>query len=125
MQHPATSNRPIHPSLLNPPPPLMLTVACSGTSPASTMSVLTTIRTKTHQSLRQALAMKHISESVASTTHYGTSVTENLEIPDVNGGDIMPPLSPCVNAEFTRVSVGIPTLKSSRTITKNYENHEN
>ena len=35
----------------------------------------------------------------------------------VNGGDIMPPLSPCVNADFARVSVGIPKSKPSRAIT--------
>ena len=43
---------------------------------------------------------------------------ENLEIPMVNGGDIMPPLSPCVDDEFDRVSVGIPKSKPSRVITK-------
>ena len=44
----------------------------------------------------------------------------------VNGGDIMPPLSPCINADFARVSVGIPKSKPSRAITKinelTYEN---
>ena len=36
----------------------------------------------------------------------------------VNGGDMMPPLSTCVDANFTRVSVGIPKSKPSRAITK-------
>ena len=44
----------------------------------------------------------------------------------VNGGDMMPPLSPCVNAEFSQVSVGIPKSKHSRAIPKinklTYEN---
>ena len=44
----------------------------------------------------------------------------------VNGGDMMPPLSPCVDADFSRVSVGIPKSKPSRAITKinelTYEN---
>ena len=39
---------------------------------------------------------------------------------------MMPPLSPCVDADFARVSVGIPTSKPSRAITKinelTYEN---
>ena len=36
----------------------------------------------------------------------------------VNGGDMMPPLSPCVNADFDRVSVGIPKSKPSHAIKK-------
>ena len=52
--------------------------------------------------------MNPIDESVASTAHYGPSVTENWEITDVNGGDMITPLSPCVDADFDRVSVGIP-----------------
>ena len=44
----------------------------------------------------------------------------------VNGGDMMPPLSPCVDADFSRVSVEIPKSKPSRAITKinklTYEN---
>ena len=36
----------------------------------------------------------------------------------INGGDMMPPLSPCIDADFSRVSVGIPKSKHSRTITK-------
>ena len=31
---------------------------------------------------------------------------------------MMPPLSPCVDAEFAQVSVGIPKSKPSRAITK-------
>ena len=96
----------------------MCTVVCSDTSPNSTMRVLTTPRIKTHISPRRALAMKPIDKSVASTAHYGPSVMDNLEIPDINGGDIMPPLSLCVDADFSRVSVGIPTSKPSHQITK-------
>ena len=51
---------------------------------------------------------------------------ENSEIPMVNGGDMMPPLSLCVDAAFARVSVGVPMSKPSRAITKinelTYEN---
>ena len=51
---------------------------------------------------------------------------ENSEIPIVNGGDMMPLLSLCVDADFARVSVGIPKSKLSRAITKinelTYEN---
>ena len=65
------------PVLNNNHTPPMLTVACSGTSPASTMSVLTTPRTKTRRSLRLGLAMRPIDESVASTAHYGLSVMDN------------------------------------------------
>ena len=61
---------------------------------------------------------KPIDASVASTAHYRPSVMENLEIPDANGGDTMPPLSPCFNADFAWVSVGIPKSKPSRVITK-------
>ena len=43
---------------------------------------------------------------------------ENLEIPMVNGGDMMPPLSPCVGADFAWVSVGIPKSKPFRAIIK-------
>ena len=43
---------------------------------------------------------------------------ENSEIPMVNGGDIMPPLSPCVNTDFDWVSVGITKSKPSHAITK-------
>ena len=43
---------------------------------------------------------------------------ENSEIPMFNGGDMMPQLSPCVDADFAWVSVGIPTSKPSRQITK-------
>ena len=62
--------------------------------------------------------MRTIDESVASTPHFGTSVMDNSDIPMVNGGDMMPPLSPCVNAESDRVSVGIPKSKPSRAIKK-------
>ena len=62
--------------------------------------------------------MRPIDESVALTAHYGPSVMENSEIPMVNGGDMMPPLSPCVNADFDRVSVGIPKSKPSHAIKK-------
>ena len=86
----------------------MLKVARRGTSPAITMSVLTTPRTKTRQSPRQALAVRPIDEYVLWNAHYGPSVMDNLEIPKVNGADIMPLLSPCVNADFDWVSVGIP-----------------
>ena len=44
----------------------------------------------------------------------------------VNGVNMMPSLSPCVDADFARVSVGIPKSKHSRVITKinklTYEN---
>ena len=44
----------------------------------------------------------------------------------VNGSDMMPTLSPCVDAEFSRISVGIPKSKPSCAITKinelTYEN---
>ena len=44
----------------------------------------------------------------------------------VNGVDMMPPLSLCVDADFAWVSVGIPKSKHSRAITKinklTYEN---
>ena len=43
---------------------------------------------------------------------------DNSEIPDANGGDMMPPLSPCVDADLARVSVGVPTSKPYRQITK-------
>ena len=43
---------------------------------------------------------------------------KNSETPDVNGGDIMPLLFPCVDAEFSRFSVGIPKSKPSRAIKK-------
>ena len=43
---------------------------------------------------------------------------ENSEIPMANGGDMMPPLSPCVDADFARVSVGISMSKPSCAITK-------
>ena len=47
----------------------------------------------------------------------------------VNGGDMMPPLSLCVDADFARVSVGIPKSKPSHAITKinelTYENGYN
>ena len=36
----------------------------------------------------------------------------------VNGGDTMPPLSPCVDVDFARVSVGITKSKPSCAITK-------
>ena len=51
---------------------------------------------------------------------------ENSEIPDANGGDMMPPLSLCVDTDFAQASVGIPKSKPSRAITKinelTYEN---
>ena len=51
---------------------------------------------------------------------------ENPELPMVNLGDMMPSLSPCVDADFSRVSVEIPKSKPSRAITKinelTYEN---
>ena len=44
----------------------------------------------------------------------------------VNGGDMMPQLSPCVGADFARVSVGIPKSKPSHAITKiNKSTYEN
>ena len=96
----------------------MLTVALSGTSPASTMSVLTTPRTKTCRSLRLALTMRPIDKSFAPNAHYRPSLMENSETPMVNGGDFIPPLSLCVDAGFNRVSVGIPKSKPSRSIIK-------
>ena len=62
--------------------------------------------------------MRPIDESVVSTAHYGPAVMENSEISMVNGGDMMPPLSPCVDADFDRVSVEISKSKPSRAITK-------
>ena len=62
--------------------------------------------------------MRPIDESVASTEHYGPSVVKKLEIPMVNGGDMMLPLSPCVDADFSRVSLGIPKSKYFHAITK-------
>ena len=51
---------------------------------------------------------------------------ENSEIPATNGGDMMSPLSTCVDADFSKVSVGISKSKPSRVITKinklTYEN---
>ena len=51
---------------------------------------------------------------------------ENSGIPIVNGGDMMPPLSPCVDTDFAQVSVGIPKSKPSCAIAKinklTYEN---
>ena len=55
------------PVLTNYPHPTMLTVACTGNSPSSSMSVLTTPRTKTRRSLRRDLAIGPIDDSVAST----------------------------------------------------------
>ena len=43
---------------------------------------------------------------------------DNSGIPMVNGGAMMPPLSPCVDADFDRISVGILKSKPSRAITK-------
>ena len=62
--------------------------------------------------------MRPIDEYVASTAHYGPSVMDNSEISMVNGGEMMPPLSPCLDAGFARVSVGIPKSKPSHAITK-------
>ena len=39
-------------------------------------------------------------------------------MPILNGGDMMPPLSPYVDADVSRVSVGIPKLKLSRAIAR-------
>ena len=51
---------------------------------------------------------------------------ENSELPMVNSGDIMPPLSPCVDTDFDQVSVEIPKSKPSRAITKiNKLTHKN
>ena len=47
--------------------------------------------------------MRPIDESVALNAHYRPSVMDNSEITLVNGGDMMPPLSPCVETEFDRV----------------------
>ena len=47
----------------------------------------------------------------------------------VNGGDMMFPLSPCVETDFAQISVGIPKSKPSHAITKinelTYENGYN
>ena len=62
--------------------------------------------------------MRPIDKSVALTAHYEPSVMENSEISIFNGGDMMPPLSPYVDADVSRVSVGIPKLKLSRAIAR-------
>ena len=61
---------------------------------------MNTPHTKTRRSLQLALAMRPIEKSVVLTAHYGPSVMENLEIPMVNGGDTIPSLSQCVDADF-------------------------
>ena len=62
--------------------------------------------------------MRPIDESIALTAHYRPFVMENLGIPIVNGGDMMPLLSPCVDTDFAQVSVGIPKSKPSCAIAK-------
>ena len=102
----------------NQPPPVS-TVACNGTSPASTIGLASATHPQPRRSARQDVSMQSTEPSVASIVHYGQSVMDNEENPPVLGGASMQPSSPQKkddNLPFALNAVGIPISKPSRKI---------